>query len=135
MEEWEEEKFQPLLTSTIWISNYENIKSKLHLPCWNNPIYGKLLTSTIFSIKEEYILGNIELFEEFGIEKFLTTNSLRKNPSDQRILIEYLIDNKISLVIDMKLNPIMNATKKVLKEKYNIDMNELKKEKIIWLIQ
>ena len=31
MEEWKEEKFQNLLTSTIWISNYKDIIKKFHL--------------------------------------------------------------------------------------------------------
>ena len=69
----------------------------------------------------------IKLFEDYGIENFIVTNSFRRNPNDQRILFEYLIENKIDLVIDMKLNPIINANNKKLKEKYNIDMDELKK--------
>lgn len=125
MKEWNNPKFQPLLTSSIWINNFENVKRKLNLKYWNNPKYFKLLTPTIFAITEKYISRNIELFEEYGISKFICTNSLRKNSIEQRILLDYLIENKIDLIIDNKLNPIINATKRVLKEKYNIDIKEI----------
>ncbi len=135
MPEWDDPKFQPLLTSSIWCSNYKNIKSKLDLKYWSDPRYSKLLKPTIFAIKEQYIVGNIELFEEYGISKFIVTNSLKRNPDEQRFLLNYLLKNKIELIVDYKLNPIFNATKKVLKEKYNIDikklMNNAKKEKVL----
>ena len=65
MTEWNEERFQGLLTSTIWNSNYENIVEKLHLSIWNNPKYEKLLTPTVFAIKASNILSNIQIFEEY----------------------------------------------------------------------
>ncbi|MCI8778878.1 MAG: hypothetical protein HFI87_06995 [Bacilli bacterium] len=125
MPEWDDSKFTPLLTSSIWLSNCFNIRRKLNLKYWDNPKYSKLLTPTIFSITEKYINGNIELFEEYGISKFIATNSLRKNPDEQKALFDYLIENKIDFLIDNKLNPIINATKKALKEKYNININEI----------
>ena len=129
MPEWEEEKFQGLLTSTIWISNFENTKEKLHLPIWDNPKYEKLLTPTIFSIKIDNLLKNIQIFEEYGIEDYITTNSLRKNPIELRNLLKYLVDNNIDLVVDYKLNKIVNVTKKQLKEKYGIDLNMIMEKK------
>ena len=129
MPEWEEEKFQGLLTSTIWISNFENTKEKLHLPIWDNPKYEKLLTPTIFSIKIDNLLKNIQIFEEYGIEDYITTNSLRKNPIELSNLLKYLVDNNIDLVVDYKLNKIITATKKQMKEKYGIDMNMIMEKK------
>ena len=129
MPEWEEEKFQGLLTSTIWISNFENTKEKLHLPIWDNPKYEKLLTPTIFSIKIDNLLKNIQIFEEYGIEDYITTNSLRKNPIELSTLLKYLVNNNIDLVVDHKLNKIVNVTKKQLKEKYGIDMNMIMEKK------
>ena len=129
MPEWKEEKFQGLLTSTIWISNFENTKEKLHLPIWDNPKYEKLLTPTIFSIKIDNLLKNIQIFEEYGIEDYITTNSLRKNPIELSTLLKYLVNNNIDLVVDHKLNKIVNVTKKQLKEKYGIDMNMIMEKK------
>ena len=71
MPEWNEERFQGLLTSTIWTSNYENIVEKLHLSIWNNPKYEKLLTPTVFVIKTSNILSNIQIFEEYSTEQEL----------------------------------------------------------------
>ena len=129
MPEWEEEKFQGLLTSTIWISNFENTKEKLHLPIWDNPKYEKLLTPTIFSIKIDNLLKNIQIFEEYSIEDYITTNSLRKNPIELSTLLKYLVNSNIDLVVDHKLNKIVNVTKKQLKEKYGIDMNMIMEKK------
>ena len=125
MKEWDEPKFQGLLTSNIWISNYNIIKEKIHLNIWNNAKYEKLLTSTIFVIKTNNILEVIKIFEEYGIEDYITINALRKNPTELRKLLEYLIQNNINLVVDNKLNKMINATKKVLKENYGINMNNI----------
>ena len=129
MPEWNEERFQGLLTSTIWNSNYENIVEKLHLSIWNNPKYEKLLTPTVFAIKASNILSNIQIFEEYSIEDYITTNSLRKNPIELSNLLKYLVDNNIDLVVDYKLNKIITATKKQMKEKYGIDMNMIMEKK------
>ena len=129
MPEWNEERFQGLLTSTIWNSNYENIVEKLHLSIWNNPKYKKLLTPTVFAIKASNILSNIQIFEEYSIEDYITTNSLRKNPIELSTLLKYLVNNNIDLVVDYKLNKIITATKKQMKEKYGIDMNMIMEKK------
>ena len=129
MNEWKEPKFQRLLTSSIWVCNYENVVEKLHLPVWNNPKYESLLTPTIFAIKSSNILENIKIFEEYGIEDYITTNAIRKNPMELRKLLDYLIENNISLVIDNKLNKIVNATKKDMKEKYGINIKYIKENK------
>lgn len=126
MEEWTKDEFRDLLTSNIWNSNYENIKEKLHLDCWKNPLYEHLLTPTIFSIKSEQITRNIEIFEYYKIENFITKSSIRINSEILVTLIEYLIENEISLVVDDKLNPILNTCeKRKLKERYGIDIKHL----------
>lgn len=131
MEEWKEEKFQPLLTSSIWLSNYKNIKTKLHFPYWDNDKYTHLLTPTIFVIKTEYIIKNISIMEKYHLEGFITINVLRKNSDELINLIEYLIENKVDLVIDEKINPILNCLPSKLKTKYGIDIKKLKeKDKI-----
>ena len=50
--------------------------------------------------------------------------------NSEKKLIEYLIEMGIELIVDdnkggKKLNPIFNATNKVLKEKYGIDMKNI----------
>ena len=130
MKEWNDPKFQGLLTSNIWASNYSNVLEKLHLKIWDNPKYKSLLTPTIFAIRTTNILECINIFEEYSIEDYITTNSIRKNPIELRMLLDYLIENNISLVVDNKLNKIINATKKQLKEKYGIDMKYIMERKI-----
>ena len=130
LKEWNDPKFQGLLTSSIWVSNYENVVEKLHLPVWNNPKYESLLTPTIFVIKSSNILENIKIFEEYGIEDYITTNAIRKNPIELRKLLEYLVQNNVSLVIDNKLNKIISSTKKEMKEKYEIDIKYIMENKI-----
>ena len=122
MPEWDNPKFQGLLTPTIWISNYEGVVEKLHLSIWNNPKFQRLLTPTIFAIKSSNILENVKVFEEYGIEDYITNSSIRRSPIELKMLLDYLVENNISLVVDNKLNKIVNATKKQLKEKYGIDM-------------
>lgn len=128
MKEWDDPKFQGLLTSTIWNSNYENISAKIHLPIWENPNYEHLLTSTIFVIKADYIEKNIEIAEKNNLIGFIKTNTIRRNPIDFQNLIEFLIKNTTDLVIDNKLNPILNASTTTLKKKYGIDLKELCEE-------
>ena len=57
-------------------------------------------------------------------------NCLRRNNYSLKKLIEYLIEMGIELIVDdnkggKKLNPIFNATNKVLKEKYGDDMKNI----------
>ena len=36
-----------------------------------------------------------------------------------------MIENNVNLIIDNKLNPILNASNKALKENYNIDLQAI----------
>ncbi|MCM1370888.1 MAG: hypothetical protein NC181_03245 [Clostridium sp.] len=130
MEEWNNPKFAGLLTPTIWCSNYQSIKEKLNLLCFSNNKYKNLFTPSIFLLSSKNIVNGIKLFEEYNISEYITICCLRKSTSDLRNLIEYLINNDIDLVVrnsngEQKLNPILNASKKHLKEKYNIDIKNL----------
>ena len=132
MPEWEDKKFQKLLTPSIWTSKYKAIKDKLYLPYWDNPDYQRLLSPSIFVISIKNINGAISLFEKYKIGRFITTDCLRKNTKSLKALFEYMTDNDIPLLIEkgntVKLNPIIGSSKKVLKEKYNIDLDNIKKE-------
>lgn len=129
MNEWNDSRFQPLLTSSIWLSKYKSIKKKLNLSYFQDEKYQHLLTPTIFVIPIQNIVDNIQLFEEFGIERFITANSLRRGINVQRALFEYLTSNNIDFVIDGKLNPKLNASTKKLKDVYGIVLKDLMKSK------
>ena len=126
---WNDAKYQGLLTPSIWNSNRDSIIKKLNMECFKTDKYNALLTPTVFTISENNITENIKIFEEYEIENYITTSVIRKDPRDTKLLIEYMQEKGIDLIVDNKLNPILNATKKNLKEKYNIDLVELRKEK------
>ena len=54
------------------------------------------------------------MFEEYGIGKYISNRSLRRNVGLQRNLLEYLTSNNMDLIIEKQdgshyLNPIINA--------------------------
>ena len=103
------------------------------LPYWNDSRYIHLLKPTIFAIKTKNIVDSISLLEKYEISEFITLNCLRRNTIELENLIEYLIENEIELIIDdkkggRKLNPILSASNKMLKEKYGIDIKILKEK-------
>ena len=55
MSEWEDKKFQGLLTSNIWYSNYEDIKKIITMPEWEDKKFQGLLTSNIWTSNYEDI--------------------------------------------------------------------------------
>ena len=121
-----------LFTSTVLArSKIDDIKKLLKMECWNNERYKNLLKPTIVAnskimIKKLPIL--FEMAEEFGISDYLNTRFLRKSPSQDYALINFLIDNNLPLVTNNKLNSIFSYLPCELKEKYDIDINELMKK-------
>lgn len=160
MREWDDPKFQGLLTSNIWRANVENIKEILSMREWDNPKFQGLLTPniwhssandikmlfgmkkiqqdeyihllcpSIFNVSFQNIVPSIELFEEYGIGKYITNRCLRRNVDLQRKLLEYLISNNMDLIVRKKggslgLNPVLNVSNSDLKKKYDIDIKKL----------
>ncbi len=129
LEEWKDPKFQDLLTSTIWNSNLKEIKNIFQLSILQTEEYNHLLTPSIFQINLKNILPSIELFEEYGIGKYISNRCLRRNVELQRVFLQYLIDHNIELLVEgkdgYKLNPILNASNSELKAKYGIDIKSL----------
>ena len=78
---------------------------------------------------DKYIDKFCKLFEEYNISEYIITNSLRKNQREQRKLIEYMMTNNISLIVEKNgegiLNPILNTNTSKLKEKYGIDIKKI----------
>ena len=134
MEQWKDPKFAGLLTSTIWTSNAGEIEKILNMPQWENSKYVHLLRPSIFAVTSKNIESNIEIFKKYGIDAYITNNSLRRNPQKQKILLEYLVKNNIPLLEDdkgghFKLNKIINASNTVLRNRYHIDLTKLEKER------
>ena len=134
MEQWEDPKFAGLLTSSIWLSNAGEVEKILNMPQWENSKYVHLLRPSIFAVTSKNIESNIEIFKKYGIDAYITNNSLRRNPQKQKILLEYLVKNNIPLLEDdkgghFKLNKIINASNTVLRNRYHIDLTKLEKER------
>ena len=133
MPEWKDDKFKNLLTPTIWSSNYNDIKKKLNLEYFKEDKYLQLLKPTIFSLTTKNIINGIELLKEYGIDQYVTNNCLRFKTKFLKNLLDYLIENNISLVTynekiaNYSLNPILNTAKCQLKKRYNIDVNLIEK--------
>lgn len=122
---WNNPKFQGLLTSSIWNSTAKSVQQKLSLPYWNDKKYIKLLTPSIFVITQKKIIDAIEVAETFGIENWITIIFLRKSKIQLLALIHYLQDKQIPLIINEKLHPIFSAAPNILKTRYHIDLKSL----------
>lgn len=130
MEEWDDPRFAPLLTSNIWKSNKNDIKAILHNKRLQSPTYSHLLTPGIFNVSIKNIDPSLDLLEEYGVGVYATNRCLRRNVNFQRTLFEYLTENDIPIVIEntngnRRLNPIINVSNTVLKQKYGIDLKAL----------
>lgn len=128
MSYWNNPKFEKLLTPNIWQNDVNTVIKKLNLEYWKNPLYFHLLVPSIFNISLKNIKEGISLFEEYKINAFITNRALRRNQKYQGKLIEYMITNNISLLIETKggkkkLNPILSASTTCLKTKYHININ------------
>ena len=118
-----------LFTSQVLAyAKIEDISKLLKMPYWNDEKYKKLLSSTIVA-RSKQMLKRLpilfEMAEEYQIENYINTSFLLLSPSQNYALINYLLDNNLSLVIDNKLNTIFGKQPNVLKKKYKIDLKEL----------
>ena len=134
MPEWEDARFADLLTSNIWKSNAKEVEEKLHLKYWNDSRYEHLLRPSIFANSISNIHRGIELLEQYGISQYITNRSLRRNQEQQKELLEYMVNNKIDLVVEnmdgtKRLNPMLNASNTVLRKQYHIDVKSLVQKK------
>ena len=126
----EEYKEHPeLFTSeTLAHAKLEDISKLLRMDWWKDVRFKKLLTSSIVAksksmIKKIPVL--IELAEDHGIDKNLSTKFLLRAPSQNYALIRYCEDNNIMIVVDGKLNPIFGKSNMILMKKDGIDVKDL----------
>ena len=122
-------KYPELFTSTVLArAKLEDIKTLLNLPYFKEEKYKHLLTSSLLANAKTVIKKLPILFEiamDFEIEDYITTSYLRKSPSQNYAIINYLNDNNLPFVVDGKLNSMFNFQPIVLKKKYNIDLKEI----------
>lgn len=129
-----EKNLEYLYCNQLNMRSYKEVVSILSLPYWEktdaqgNLIYKKLLTSSIWALNTKKIEETIEILEEYGLGKYITISIMRKAKKQIIALIEYLIENKLPVIINEKLNPIFNVSPSVLKRKYNLDIKELEKK-------
>ena len=115
-------------STTLAHAKLKEIQALLELPYWKDEKYRRLLTSSVLANSKSIIKKLPVLFkmaEDYDIDNYLNVSFLRKSPSQNYALINYLIDNDMPLVIDYKLNSIFSYQPVVLKKKYNIDIKQL----------
>lgn len=127
MSEWSKSQYQDLLTKTIWKSTAKEVKAILSLTELKEERYKHLLKPSIFAINGKNIIPTIKLFQEYGIDTYITNRCLRRNIDLQRSLLEYMCENNMDLIGlrsngTVGLNPILNANNVELKQKYSIDI-------------
>ena len=133
MSEWDDERFSHLLTPSIWNSSYKAVKDILSLPYWNSHKYDGLLKPSIFSLSLDNITAGMTLLSKYGIDEYATNGCLRNGSIYLGKLLEYLKNNNYSLTVmnttgdhRHRLNPILSATSKRLREDYGIDVKTMK---------
>lgn len=79
-------------------------------------------------LSSKKISDNIKLFEEYNLIDYLIASDLRKDTEDIQALLNYMIKNHIPLVERDHLNKLIRLHNCTLKEEYNIDVEQLKKQ-------
>ena len=128
MSEWEDKKFQGLLTSNIWYSNYEDIKKIITMPEWEDKKFQGLLTSNIWTSNYEDIRKIITMpeWEDKKFQGLLTSTIWNSNYEDimKKIYLPYWKDNKyLQLLVPSIFSISINNIEKgiTLLKQYNID--------------
>ena len=103
----------------------DKIKDILSMEEWQGDKYSHLLKSGILLRTKETLRYNIQVAEQHGFENFITINYLKKSPSQNNALINYLIDNDIPIVQEKKLNSVFAYQPGALLKKYGIDIKKL----------
>ena len=112
-------------STTLAYSTPERISDIISMPEWQEEKYKHLLQSSILMKRKASISLNIRLAEEYGIEECITISYLRRAPSQNYALINYILDNNIKLKDNGKLNSIFSCQPGVLLKKYGIDLKQL----------
>ena len=115
-----------LFTSQVLAhSTPERISEIISMEEWKNEKYKHLLQSSILLRKKESLQFNIRQAEQYGFEDYINIKYLLKSPSQNYALINYLLNNKIGIVVDGKLNSIFGYQPGEMKKRFNVDLKEL----------
>jgi len=118
-----------LFTShTLAYAKLEDIQAILSLSYFSDEKYKKLLSSTIISKGKQMVSKIpilIDMAVEYKIDEYITSMFLLLSPSQNYAIINYLLDNGISLVIDEKLHPFFGKTAAVLSKNHGVNIKEL----------
>lgn len=158
LKEWEDPMYKNLLTVFVWNKSVNDIKRVFKMKFLKDKKYSHLLKPAIFSLPINKIIPMFKLFQSYGIDEYVTIKCLRRSLEDQEILLEFMqekrreqrvietrrkynlehIDSKEKVIdynfvvyskkMEKSLNPILNSSNKILKEKYNIDIKELREK-------
>lgn len=128
LEEWNNPLFQKILTPNIWNSNYENVKAIITSKLWQDNRFKHLLSKSIWNKNIKKIEKVVETMIKLSLEDYITIKCLNLSPIQIRALYKYLINNKIDVILDNKLNPIFNASPTVLLYRYGINLKQLVEE-------
>lgn len=125
-------KYRKLLVPEFWNASYEEVVEKLSLPYFEVGEYAWLVTPRLFSISNDYISGNIEVYERYGISRYISVRNLERNPRATEIVLSILKRRREKLVVVTKngkkmLNPIINCSNGEIKDILGIDLDKIDK--------
>ena len=125
-------KYRGLLVPEFWNASYEEVVEKLSLPCFECGEYAWLVTPRLFSISNDYISGNIEVYERYGISRYIRVRNLERSPRATEIVLSILNRRREKLVVTTKkgkriLNPIINCSNGEIKDILGIDLDKIDK--------
>ncbi len=125
LREEQEKLFRPLLKSTIWNSNPENVIAIINSKIWQNSLYKKLLTKSIWTKSIIKIEKIIETMEELKLHEYITASCLNLSPIQIKALYHYMKENNILVIIDDKLNPLFNVAPSRMLKRYGVNLKQL----------
>ena len=123
-------KYKKLLVQDFWNASYEAVIEKLSLPYFEEGEYSWLVTPKLFSISNDYISGNIEIYERYRISKYIGVSNLARSPIATEIVLSILNRRREKLVVVTKngkkvLNPIINCSNSEIKGILGIDLDKI----------
>ena len=90
MPEWEDEKFQGVLTPSIWKSNAQEVKRILEMPEWEDEKFQRLSTPNIWNRKAQEVKEILEMpeWEDKKFQGVLTSSIWNRKAQELRTILE-----------------------------------------------
>ena len=93
MEQWNESKFQPLLTPNIWNSNFSEIKEILSMSEWSESKFQFLLTSSIWTSNSKEIKESIKDVPKESLEQDVNSFISKELTAEQQKALKKIDKN------------------------------------------